>query len=121
MLLEAAYNMFLSDAGLAATATSAAALCTNLAAMAQTLDSSVEDTAAAAGAAADDTTAGDQPTAGRIEEAHSLGSSSVAVRPMQQQQQHWEHQNLFVARLLRQVSCVQQSFLTPTFGVWTKS
>jgi hypothetical protein len=123
MLLEAAYNLFLSDAGLAATATSAAALCTNLAAVAQTLDSSDEDTAAAAaaaaaGAAADDITALNQPTAGRIQEVHSVGSSSAAVRPLQQQQQQRrERQSLFVARLLRQVRCIQQQTLAPAFGV----
>jgi hypothetical protein len=86
MLLEAAYSISLSDARLAAGATAAAYLCIKLAAAARCvsvrygIDSSSNDTAAA-----EDTSAGIQPTARRSERVLSDGSGD-AIRPMQQQQ-----------------------------------
>jgi hypothetical protein len=120
MLLEAACNMFLPDPELAAIAMFAADLCTKLAAVAQTSEgmngivSSSEGTAAAGGAAsaaAEDTSYGSELSAGRSERDPSVGGGDV-VRPMQQQQQQQPQctaQSLFVARLLRQVSCNQPS------------
>jgi hypothetical protein len=86
MLLKAAYSISLSDARLAAGATAAAYLCIKLAAAARCvsvrygIDSSSNDTAAA-----EDTSAGIQPTARRSERVLSDGSGD-AIRPMQQQQ-----------------------------------
>jgi hypothetical protein len=126
MLLEAVYNLLLSDARLALLATNAADLCERLSAVVQVVDGIVgidrssEDTAAAGGAAAaaaaaaEDTSAGSQPTPGCLEAVVSMGSGG-AVRPMQQLQQQQQQQQqqqdrgnqiLFVARRLRQVSCI---------------
>jgi hypothetical protein len=116
MLLEAAYSICLSDVRLAAGATTAAYLCIKLAAAARCvsvrygIDSSSNDTAAAGGAAAEETSAGSQPTARRSEGDLSDGSGdAISMQQQQQQQQDQGNQSLFVAKLLRQVSCVQGS------------